>query len=110
MVKAQFKTAYLQRELVVDTKVAANMEVGTVVTMSGSGDTTTITAVADTVLTPADTHYIVAQSDMTMSITKRDYTKGQFEYDDSVKASTTLKKVALFKVIDPSDVTYKVKA
>lgn len=102
MVKAQFKTGYNQREIVIDAKVAADLKVGQVVTLSSG----TISAVADTVLTPANTHYIVAQSDMTMSITKMDYTKGQFDYDDTVKASTALKKVALFMVSDPTDVVY----
>lgn len=106
MVKAQFKTGYNQREIVIDTQVAADLKVGQVVTLSGTGSSTKITAAADTVLTPAISHYIVAQSDMTMSITKMDYTKGQFDYDDTVKASTTLKKVALFAVSDPTDVVY----
>lgn len=106
MVKAKFKTGYLQRELVVDTQVAADMVVGTVVTLSGTGDSTKITAVADSTA-PANTHYIVAQSDMTMN--RRDFAteKYEYEYVDKVKASGTLKKVALFKVIDPSDVVYK---
>ena len=108
MVKATFKTAYLQRELVMDVKVAAKMEVGTVVTLSGTGATATITAVADSVLTPANTHYIVAQSDMTMN---RANSTSVDDYSDEVAASTTaLKKVALFKVIDPADVVYKVKS
>ena len=102
MVKAKFKTAYLQRETVMDVKVAANMKVGTVVTLSSE----TITAVEDDVTTPALTHYIVAQSDMTMD--RRDYTKHDYEYSDVVKQSATAKKVALFKVIDIDDVVYTV--
>lgn len=108
MVKATFKTAYLQRELVMDVQVAATMEVGTVVTLSGTGTSAKITAVADSVLTPLDTHYIVAQSDMTMG--RADYSKSVDDYSDAVAASTALKKVALFKVIDPADVVYKVKS
>lgn len=102
MVKAKFKTAYLQREIVMDVQVAADMKVGTVVTLSGGK----ITAVADSVTTPAQTHYIVAQSDMTMD--RRDYTKHDYEYSDVVKQSATAKKVALFKVIDIDDVVYTV--
>lgn len=102
MVKANFKTAYLQREIVMDVKVAANMQVGTVVTLSNG----TITAVANSVTTPETTHYIVAQSDMTMN--RRDYTKNEYTYSDVVAASTTNKKVALFKVIDIDDVVYTV--
>ena len=43
-VKAHFKTAYDQREIVMDVKVAADMKVGYLVTLSGSGSTATITA------------------------------------------------------------------
>lgn len=102
-VKAHFKTAYGQREIVLDTKVAADLHVGYLVTLSGSGDTTSIAAA--TSATPTAGQYIVAQSDMTMG--KRDYSKYEYEYDDVVKASTTLKKVALFRVDDPSDVIAK---
>ena len=101
--KAQFKTAYLQRELVVDAKISTELAVGDVVTIAGTGDSATISKVANSTA-PANTHFIVAQSDMTMD--RRDYTKHQYEYSDKVAASTELKKVALFKVIDPSDVVY----
>ena len=36
--KGTFKTAYLQREIVVDAKVAANVIVGQLVTLSGVVD------------------------------------------------------------------------
>ena len=103
--KASFKTAYGQREIVLDVQVAADMTVGTVVSLSGTGDSAKITAVANSTA-PATTHYIVAQSDMTMG-NKRDYSKHEFEYSDVVKASTTLKKVAVFAVTDINDVIYK---
>ena len=103
MVKAEFVTGRLQREYVFDVQVAADMKVGTVVTMSGSGDSAKITAVANSTA-PATTHYIVAQSDMTM--TKRDYSVSEYAYSDKVAASATLKKVALFKVFDVDDVEY----
>ena len=68
--KGTFKTAYLQREIVVDAKVAANVIVGQLVTLSG--DTISSAATAD-----AATH-IIAQSDMTMEyghvkVEDRDY-------------------------------------
>ena len=103
MVKSQFKTAYLQREIVMDVQVAADMAVGTVVTLSGTGDSAKITAVADSTA-PATTHDIVAQSDMTMG--KRDYTTHEYVYSDKVAASSTPKKVALFRVLDVADVIY----
>lgn len=99
-VKAHFKTAYLQREIVLDVKVAADMAVGTLVNLTGTGDTATITAASSATVTEGQ--YIVAQSDMTMG--KRDYTLHEFQYSDKVAASTTLKKVALFRVMDPSDI------
>ena len=99
-VKAHFKTAYLQREIVLDVQVAADMTVGTLVDLTGTGDSAKITAATST--TVSQGQYIVAQSDMTMN--KRDYTLHEFEYSDKVKASTTVKKVALFRVMDPSDI------
>ena len=101
--KAQFKTAYLQREIVMDVKVSTKLAVGDVVSLTGTGNSATIAKVADSTA-PANTHYIVAQSDMTMD--RRDYTMHTYEYSDEVAASTVLKKVALFRVIDPSDVVY----
>lgn len=102
-VKAQFKTAFGQREIVLDTKVAADLHVGYLVNLSGSGDTTSIAAATSATVTEGQ--YIVAQSDMTMD--RRDYSKYEFEYSDVVKASTSIKKVALFRVNDPSDVIAK---
>lgn len=102
-VKAQFKTAFGQREIVLDTKVAADLHVGYLVNLSGSGDTTSIAAATSATVTEGQ--YIVAQSDMTMD--RRDYSKYEFEYSDVVKESTSLKKVALFRVNDPSDVIAK---
>ena len=108
MVKAQFKTAHNQREIVVNGKVssgAPTFKVGQVVTATANSDgTTTLAAVGDSVLTPLTTHYIVAQSDMTMAV--RPYNEG--DYADTVAMSTAAKKVALFAVIDVNDVTYKV--
>lgn len=99
-VKAHFKTAHGQREMVLDVQVAADMKVGYLVTLSGSGDTAKITAATAGPATAGQ--YIVAQSDMTMG--RRDYSLYEYQYSDVVKASTTLKKVALFRVDDPSDI------
>lgn len=101
--KAQFKTGYDQREIVMDVQVAADMTVGTVVSLSGTGAAAKITAVANSTA-PANTHYIIAQSDMTMA--RRNYAVSEWDYSDKVAASATLKKVAVFKVIDPADVVY----
>lgn len=106
---AHFKTAYGQREIILDAKVVAmsgnstgHIKVGDLVTLStDSSGVHTITEVA--ALTNA-TH-IVAQSDMTMIHDKavpveyRDY-----RYVPNVDVSTTAKKVALFQIIDKGDV------
>jgi hypothetical protein len=99
-VKAHFKTAYGQREIVLDTKVSADLKVGYLVTLTGTEGNYSIAAASSATVTEGQ--YIVAQSDMTMG--KRDYSKHEFVYDDTVKASTTAKKVALFRVNDPSDI------
>lgn len=99
-VKVHFKTAHSQREIVLDVKVTADMTVGTLVNLTGSGDTATITAATSETVTAGQ--YIVAQSDMTMG--RRDYTVHEFVYSDKVKASTELKKVAVYRVNDPSDI------
>ena len=99
-VKVHFKTAHSQREIVLDVKVTADMTVGTLVNLTGSGDTATITAATSETVTAGQ--YIVAQSDMTIG--RRDYTVHEFVYSDKVKASTELKKVAVYRVNDPSDI------
>ena len=96
---AEFKTAYLQREIPVVGTVAADLHVGQVVTYNG----TAIAVVADSAAIAAG-QYIVAQSDMTMGeghvpVENRDY-----RYSDVVKASTTPKHVALFRIDNPDDV------
>lgn len=101
MVKAKFITGLNQREIALDLKVNADLRVGQVVTIAGDA----VSAVSDGTTQPLDTHYIVAQSDMTMAITKNEQTH-QFEYSDVVKQSATAKKVALFRVVDPTDVVY----
>ena len=93
---AHFKTAYLQREIVMDVKVSKDLKVGDLVSINEELDTITAATLAD-----AD--YIVAQSDMTLN--RRDYTKSEYEYSDVVKASTgTAKKVALFHIYESDDI------
>ena len=108
MIKAEFKTAHGQREIVVNGKLSTGtgtFKVGQVVTASvDANGVATLAAVADSVTTPLTTHFIVAQSDMTMAV--RPYKEG--DYVDTVAMSTAPKKVALFAVIDVNDVTYKV--
>lgn len=98
MAKAHFKTAYLQREVVMDVKVAADMEVGTLVTLADE----TITAKVENTAAAGD--YIVAQSDMTMEYGHVPVENQDWRYSPKVAKATEKKKVALFRVNNPDDV------
>ena len=105
--KAQFKTGYDQREIVVDVKAASGtltFRVGEVVSMSGGTISQISNTAATTVAAPAVGNYIIAQSDMTMG--RRNYGVGDWEYDDTVNVTTTSKKIAVFRINDLADVTY----
>lgn len=94
--KAQFKTAYLQREIPVFAKVAEKLEVGALCTFDGTTITGAETAVAG--------NYIVAQSDVTMGNGHVPVERRSYAYDNTVATSTTKKNVALFLITDASDV------
>lgn len=96
--KASFKTAYLQREIVVDVTVAADVEVGDVVTIEDGA----LTAKAGNTVAVGD--YIVAQSDMTMEYGHVPVENRDYRYSPKVAASATEKKVMVFKVIDVDDI------
>ena len=110
--KANFKTAYLQRELPVDAKAASNLElhigdvvsgtigadgVYTLAARSGSSESTAKSSVA-----VGD--YIIAQSDMTMEYDHVPVENRDYRYSDKVSLSTTPKKVALFKIVSKDDI------
>lgn len=105
---AHFKTAYGQREIILDAKVAAmsgnntgHIKVGDLVTLTTDNyGVHTITEVA--ALTNA-TH-IVAQSDMTLEYGHVPVENRDWKYVPNVAVSTTVKKVALFQIIDKNDV------
>ena len=96
--KAHFKTALGQREIVLDAKVAADLVVGQLCKFDGT------TLSASNSATPADGDYIVAQSDMTMEYGHVPVEHRDYRYNPKVAASTTVKKVAVFAVIDVTDV------
>lgn len=97
-IKAHFKTALGQREIVLDCKVAADLVVGQVCKLaSGSLSASTSTAAV-----AGD--YIIAQSDMTMEYGHVPVENRDYAYSPKVKASTSNKKVAVFAVTDVSDV------
>ena len=96
---AHFKTAYLQREIVMDVKVTKDLKVGDLVELSLVGNEPDEIAPAEL---SAATH-IIAQSDMTMN--RKDYTQHTYEYSDKVAASTVnKKKVAVYAIVEVEDV------
>ena len=102
MYKAKFKTAYDQREVVIDAKVTENVTVGTLVTVTYG----TPNSIAPADSKDAATH-IIAQSDMTMEYGHVPVEDRDYRYSDAVKASSSEKKVALFPISDKNDlITY----
>lgn len=122
MYKANFKTAYLQREIPVNVAVIGStaLEVGQLVTFTAANGSNPayITAAAGTSESAALTNatHIIAQSDMTMEyghvlVENRDYSYSPkvAATATSIGASATTKKVALFKLVNKDDVvTYTV--
>jgi hypothetical protein len=99
---AHFKTAYSQREIVMDVKVMKDLKVGDLVELTILGNNPE--SITTATLEGGATH-IVAQSDMTMN--RRDFAKEPYtyEYSNKVAASTAnKKKVALFAIIETEDV------
>ena len=93
---ASFKTGYLQKEQVLDVKVAAELKVGDLVKVSGD----TMSKATNL----SDAQYIVAQSDMTMEYGHVPVEKRDWNYSDVVAVSNTVKKVAVFYILDKSDI------
>ena len=110
--QANFKTAYLQREIAVDAKSASPLElhVGDVVSGTvGADGVLTIAARSNAVEATAKSSvavgdYIVAQSDMTMEYGHVPVENRDYRYNDKVSMGTSAKKVALFKINDLSDI------
>ena len=121
---ASFKTAYLQREMLIDTKVDGDgdleanysvastvdlkLHVGDVVEVNGDKIQLALAHHASSDASIADSdaikvgNYIVAQSDQTVykhiPVEDRDY-----RYSDLVDDSATSKSVALFKITNVDD-------
>ena len=110
--QANFKTAYLQREIPVDAKAASPLElhVGDVVSGTiGTDGVYTLAARSNAVEATAKSSvavgdYIVAQSDMTMEYGHVPVENRDYRYNDKVSLGTSAKKVALFKINDLSDI------
>ena len=97
MVKGKFKTAYDAREIVLDAKVTAELVVGQLVKLNGSGELVAATA-------KSDAAYMVAQSDMTMEYGHVPVENRNYAYSDKVAVSATNKKIAVFPLTDKDDV------
>ena len=102
--KVAFKTAYLQREEVLDAKPQEELEIGHLVTFTPTdgklskkeGTDASAIAVGD---------YIIAQSDMTTEYGHALVENRDYSYSPKVAASTdAFKKVAVFRVTDPTDI------
>lgn len=105
---AHFKTAYGQREIILDAKVAAmsgnntgHIKVGDLVTLST--DTYGVHTITEVAALTNATH-IVAQSDMTLEYGHIPVESRDYRYSPNVATSTTVKKVALFQIIDKNDI------
>lgn len=110
-----FKTAYLQKEEVMDVAVFSTetndyFKVGQVVNLTAASGTTPAYISKDA--TPAVGDYIVAQSDMTMEyghvpVENRDYryeAKVAVTEATAMDATSVYKKVALFKITNLNDI------
>lgn len=100
-IMAEFNTAYLQREVALDVKVAAEVKVGQVCSLAND----TITAIADTA-TPAVGNVIIAQSDMTVGGGHVPVENRNWNYSNKVAASTATKKVLVFVISDVNDIIH----
>lgn len=98
---AGFKTAYLQREMVLDVEVAKDLKVGDLIKVSATEDDG-VTPKTVTAASVADADYIMAQSDMTMN--RRDYTVSEYSYSDKVAQSATKKKIAVYPIYESDDI------
>ena len=104
---AHFKTAYGQREIILDAKVAAMsgnstgyIKVGDLVALTESNGVYTITEKSAL----ADATHIVAQSDMTLEYGHIPVEKRDYKYSPTVAVTTTPKRVALFQITDNNDI------
>ena len=104
MVLAEFKTAYLQREIPVKANVSAKLVVGQVCTYNAT--TKALTALSDGTAV-ANGHYIVAQSDVTMGDSHVPVERRNYGYNNEVAAGND-KLVALYLITDVTDVISKV--
>lgn len=100
---AHFKTAWQQKEQVLDKKVNEDVKVGDMVYVGVQEDSEQVDTLYKTnLLEKAD--YIIAQSDTTMEYGHIPVEQHDHRYSDKVARSTEKKKVAVFFIIDESDI------
>lgn len=115
MLKGEFRTAYLQREVPLDVAVIGSkpLVVGELVKLTpASGD---IPAYIESATSLADATHLIAQSDMTMEYGHVPVEYHDWRYSDEVavtaagpaSATTPFKKVAMFELFDKNDVIVK---
>lgn len=100
--QANFKTAYLQKEISMDVTAAStlNLKVGDVVSITSAGvvsarsNATESTAKSSVALGD----YIVAQSDMTMEYGHVPVENRDYQYHDDVVLGTAAKKAAFYRI------------
>lgn len=117
MLKGEFKTAYLQREIPLRVAVvsATNLVVGELVTLTAGADGKP-DYITSAVSKSAATH-IIAQSDMTMEYGHVPVEYQDWRYSDKVAptvaavanitTTTETKKVAMFQIVDKNDIIVK---
>ena len=117
MLKGEFRTAYLQREIPLDVAVvtATNLVVGELVKLTpANGD---VPAYIESAANLADATHMIAQSDMTMEYGHVPVEYQDWRYSDKVAgtatsvagvtATTPFKKVAMFELYDKNDIVAK---
>lgn len=118
---ADFKTAYLQREVVLDVVGAASetMTVGQIFSMSGStinpltvlSGSTASAAIASTLASVAEGMFIVAQGDQTMEYGHVPVEYADYKYDPKVYLTNGgHKKVAAFMITNLADLNLSATA
>ena len=95
---AHFKTGWMQKEQVLDVKVSEDMKVGDMAALNEDGET------LDKTSSLAAADYIIAQSDETMEYGHVPVEHRNYGYSDKVAQSSSKKKVAVYFIIDESDI------
>lgn len=123
--RANFKTAYLVKEEVIDAAVTADVKVGDVVTIANEGTESAqispivastsdsestsaseniATVVASAKASISEGQLIIAQADMTMEYGHVPVEDRDYKYSPLVASTSTKKKIAVFRIKDVGDI------